>query len=123
MPSALRVLLCDDAVAYSAIVARWLAPLPDVELVGAVDTGTALLEAVPRLQPDVILLDVVLPDGDSDAERVAQLRALLPGVWIVLVSSMSPAKLATLAREIGANTSCSKATDPQLLIAAIRGEA
>lgn len=120
-PQPLRVLLCDDAVAYSAIVARWISAADGVELIGAVDTAALLFEVAPSMAPDVILLDIVLPDGDSDARRVARLREMVPGVRIVVVSGTPPDALARTAQAMGADSSCSKATGPDELVAAIRG--
>ena len=55
-----RVLLADDYPAMVKAVSRLLAL--DCEVVGSVDDGRALLEAAQRLQPDVIVLDIELPD-------------------------------------------------------------
>ena len=54
-----RVLVADDHPTVAKVVCRLLAP--DCEIVGTVADGSVLLEAVRRLEPDVIVLDVNLP--------------------------------------------------------------
>ena len=58
-----RVLLADDYPDMVKAVSRLLAL--DCEIVGSVADGSALLEAAQRLQPDVIVLDVNLPNVHS----------------------------------------------------------
>ena len=58
-----RVLLADDYPDVVKAVSRLLAL--DCEIVGSVADGGALLEAAQRLQPDVIVLDVNLPNVHS----------------------------------------------------------
>jgi CheY-like chemotaxis protein len=55
-----RVLLADDYPDMVKAVSRLLAV--DCEIVGSVTDGSALLQAAQRLQPDVIVLDVNLPN-------------------------------------------------------------
>ena len=54
-----RVLVADDHPEVAKAVCRLLAL--DYEIVGTVADGSALLEAVQRLEPDVVVLDVNLP--------------------------------------------------------------
>ena len=58
-----RVLLADDYPDMVKAVSRLLAL--DCEIVGSVTDGGALLQAAQRLQPDVIVLDVNLPNVHS----------------------------------------------------------
>ena len=58
-----RVLLADDYPDIVKALSRLLAL--DFEIVGSVTDGSALLETAQRLQPDVIVLDVHLPNVDT----------------------------------------------------------
>jgi DNA-binding NarL/FixJ family response regulator len=83
-----RVLLADDHKMLLEAFQRLLAPTCDV--VGAVSDGRALLEAAPRLKPDVIVLDISMPLLNGlDACR--QLQPRLPDArWVFLTVNEDP---------------------------------
>lgn len=67
-----RVLLAED---HEPTMQRWRALLePEFEVVGTVTNGAALIEAVERLEPDVIVTDVVMPDMNGIAAAETILR-------------------------------------------------
>jgi DNA-binding NarL/FixJ family response regulator len=80
------VLIVDDHPAFRAS-ARGLLEEDGYEVVGETDSGEAAVELVRELAPDVVLLDVALPDlsGLEVAERLADSRSK-----VVLVSSRDP---------------------------------
>jgi two-component system LytT family response regulator len=83
MTRALRVLLVDDEPPARRRMRRMLAAEPDVEIVGECGTGAAAVEQVRSLEPDLVFLDVQMPDGDG-FEVVEQLGAsVLPLVVFV----------------------------------------
>lgn len=59
----IRTLVVDDDFRVSGIHAAYVAKVPGFEVVGQVATVAAALDAVPGLRPDLLLLDVYLPDG------------------------------------------------------------
>jgi DNA-binding NarL/FixJ family response regulator len=59
-----RVLIVDDHASFRA-TARQLLEAEGYEVVGEAGDGASALEAVARLQPDIVLLDVQLPDMDG----------------------------------------------------------
>jgi DNA-binding NarL/FixJ family response regulator len=78
-----RILLADDHVVVLDGLQKLLEPHFDV--VGTVEDGRALLEAAPRLQPDVILVDITMPLLNGiDAAR--QLKKSMPQAKIVFLS-------------------------------------
>ena len=71
-------------------------------MVGAVFDGHALLEAVPRLHPDVVVLDIAMPLLNGlDAGR--QLKQKMPEVKLVFLTMNQDPDLATKAMEAGAS--------------------
>ena len=73
----------------------------DFTLAGEADCGTQALEDVPRAAPDLVLVDVQLPDM-SGVDLVAQLHARMPSLPIVMVSGHDDREVARRAYEAGA---------------------
>lgn len=101
------------------LLSAWLSDMPGVELVGSAQTATELDELLPQARPDVLLLDVMLPEGPTTRERVDRIRDAVPGVRIVLMSSLRPADLEVEADTVGADFAWSKAEGPDALEAAV----
>jgi len=92
----------------------------DMEVVSATSTGGAALEELGDLQPDALLLDVVLPDVADPGVLVRQLRARSPETAIVLISNMPASDLEQEAERVGADGWMPKAQKPDRMRAAVR---
>jgi DNA-binding NarL/FixJ family response regulator len=117
--SLIRVLICDDAAAFSLLVSEWIAEWPDMEVVGTASSGPELLEMLGTAVPDVIVLDHLLGAMDSE-ELTPLIRARQPGVGIVLISGMPSDALAAIATRTGVDTFSSKASTPGDIRDAVR---
>jgi DNA-binding NarL/FixJ family response regulator len=94
------VLIVDDHPSFRA-TARALLAADGFEVVGEADDGASALEAAKRLGPEIILLDVQLPDMDGFA--VAGLLSSNGGAYdIVLTSSRDAADFGPLVASSGA---------------------
>jgi DNA-binding NarL/FixJ family response regulator len=93
--------------------------LDDLELVGTVSTGEDALEAVKRLKPQIVLIDVRLPgiDGVSVVKRI---HAEAPGVQFVMFSAYGDKRLLSDAIAAGARGYVMKGSPPEDLLRAIR---
>jgi DNA-binding NarL/FixJ family response regulator len=120
-PVALRVLLCDDAIGFPDLVASWIAAAPDLELVATASDATEMLEVLPDAAPDVVLLDLMLPEGLSSPELVRRVRELAPGVRVILISSMPAAQLAGEGERTGVDALSPKWTTAEAMLALVRG--
>ena len=95
-----RVLLADDHTLVLEGLRRLLED--QCELVGMVEDGRALVEAAPRLAPDLILLDISMPLLNGlDAAR--QLRTLAPASRIIFLTMHADPTYASEAFEAGAS--------------------
>jgi DNA-binding NarL/FixJ family response regulator len=84
--SPIRVLLADDHAVVRAGLRNALLAAPGLEIVGEVSTGEELREALPRLLPDFLVVDVAMPSF----EPVAALRAIkgdYPAMKVLVVSA------------------------------------
>ncbi len=82
-----RILVVDDHAGFRATARRWL-EAEGWTVVGEASNGATALLAVARLHPDVVLLDIGLPDMDGFA--VAERLAGDDAPDVVLVSSRDP---------------------------------
>lgn len=80
-----RIVIVDDHMLVRQSVAKALRSRDDYEVVGEASTGKGALEVAVRLQPDVLLLDIGLPDLDGLAVA-AELNRKLPDLKIVFLS-------------------------------------
>jgi two-component system response regulator DevR len=96
-----------------------IADAEDLELVGHVHNGEEVLEAIERLRPEVVIMDVRLPgiDGISMVKRIAQ---SCPGVHTVMFSAYGDKRLLSDAIAAGARGYVMKGSPPEDLLRAIR---
>ena len=86
MAEPIRVLVVDDHAVVRAGL-RGLLELQDgIEVVGDAENGTAGVEAAGRLSPDVILMDLVMPELDG-VSAMRQLRKRLPEARVIVLTS------------------------------------
>lgn len=64
-PARIRVLVVDDSVIVRSLITRWVTEAPDLEIVSAVRNGREAVSAMERLNPDVVVLDIDMPELDG----------------------------------------------------------
>jgi DNA-binding NarL/FixJ family response regulator len=84
-PAPVRVVLADDHPMFRFGVAAVLATAPEVLLVGEAASGRELVELVDRVEPDVVLTDLAMPDLDG-ATATRELLARRPGLGVLVLT-------------------------------------
>ena len=112
-----RVLLADDYPDMVRAISRLLSL--DCEVVGTVVDGSALLEAAGRLQPDVIVLDLNLPNVHG-LEACRQITQAHPEMRVIVFSAMSDPDVTRRSFEVGASAFVSKLGGDGDLISTIK---
>src|SRR5438093_5572496 len=117
--AATKCLVVDDHTVVTQGLDLLLGDIDDLELVGTVHTGEEALEAVERLKPQLVLMDVRLPgiDGVSTVKRIQQVA---PSVQFVMFSAYGDRRLLSDALAAGARGYVMKGSPPEDLIRAIR---
>ena len=85
---ALRVMVVDDSAVARGFIRRWLELEPGIEIVASLRTGREALDYLDRADPDVVLLDVAMPDMDG----ITALPLLLsekPGLAVIMASTLT----------------------------------
>ncbi len=121
MTGVIRVAVCDDARAVKLFLRHVLEEDGDIEVVSSTSTGQDALSELAECRPDVLLLDLVLPDVPEPAELVSQLREISPETAIVLISNLPAFRLQVEAQRLGADGWTTKAHKPEELRDAVRG--
>lgn len=118
MDSKIRLLLVDDHAVVREGYRRLLASRPDLVIVGEATTGQAALDLHRRLTPDVLVLDLGLPDvgGVEVIRRLVQREA---GVRILVFTMHREPIFATQALRAGALGYVTKSSPPEVLVEAI----
>ena len=84
--STARLVLADDHAVVRAGIANALRELPNIEIVGEIGDGHALIATLARTQPDVLVTDVTMPDFEP-ISTIGQIRADYPAMKILVVSA------------------------------------
>jgi DNA-binding NarL/FixJ family response regulator len=116
----IRVLLCDDAEGFRALMRVTLADDPSIEVVGEAADGSEGVQATADLQPDVVLLDMSMPRMGG-LQAIPEMRR--HGASIIGLSSLSATRMRGPSIEIGAHSYLEKGTELDEIRQAIHGAA
>lgn len=111
MASPISVLLVDDNPIFLRILTRFLEEHSrrEVIVVGSADGGGKGLNMASRLKPQVILVDLAMPDIHG-LDLIPRLRASLPEAIIIALTLMDPSSYRAAVLAAGADAFVSKAT-------------
>jgi DNA-binding NarL/FixJ family response regulator len=117
----IRVAIADDQQLVRAGFAALVDSEPDFEVVGEASTGAEAVALVTRTKPDVVLMDIRMPDGDGlwATERIVS-RPELAATHIVIVTTFELDEYVAQAIKAGASGFLVKDTEPVELIRAVR---
>ena len=115
----LKLLLADDHRLMLDGIRQALEPAADMEVVGEARNGSQVLPMIGRTNPDVVLLDVRMPEMDG-LTCLELIRHRHPGVTVVMLSLFSEPDLIELALRKGASGYIVKSINPLDLPSAIR---
>jgi DNA-binding NarL/FixJ family response regulator len=113
-----RVLIADDDDLMRAGLAELLSGDPSIEIVGEAASGREAVERCRRLDPDVVLMDVRMPDLDGIA-ATHELASAAPSVRVLILTTFEQDDYIFGALRAGASGFLVKRTRPETLIAAV----
>lgn len=119
MSDPIRVLVADDHPVVRRGVVALLATEPGIAVVGEAAGGREAVEAVERLRPDVVLMDLVMPEGGG-VEAIRRIAAERPEAKVLVLTSFASDDQVLPALKAGARGYLLKDAGPEELIRAVR---
>jgi len=115
----MRVAIADDHRLMLDGIKRALETAPDIVVVGEAMSGDAMLEIIPDVDPDIVLLDLRMPDGDG-LETLTRIRERHPSLKVIILSMFDDAEHVEQALRRGADRYVVKSINPLDLSSTIR---
>lgn len=115
---ALKVSIVDDDEGIRSSLAGLIRRSPALELLGEYPNAEAAVSEIPRLTPDVLLMDINLP-GMNGVECVRQLKAALPQLQVLMLTVYEDSDSLFKSFKAGASGYLLKRTAPARLLEAI----
>jgi DNA-binding NarL/FixJ family response regulator len=117
-PTRARLLLCDDSELMRQSVREFLQGVGHFEVVGEAHGGRPAVTMARELKPDVVLMDVSMPDLDG-IEATRQILAHSPDIRVLAFSAESSPNQITKMVAAGAHGYLLKSADPEDLVVAL----
>lgn len=118
-PQRIRVMIVDDHVMVREGLKVLLSTADDLEVVGEAATGDEAMTLVAVHEPDVVLMDIVMPVMNG-AEATAHIKEQHPSVQVVALTNYADGDLVAQTLEAGAISYLLKDSRPETLVQAIR---
>lgn len=115
----IRVLLVDDHAVVRSGLATFLMAYDDLEFIGEASDGREAVEKCAVLQPDVVLMDLIMPEMDG-ATATKEIRSRWPEVQVVVMTTFKENDLVQGALRAGAIGYLLKNASADVIAAAIR---
>jgi len=119
MPSTITVGIVEDSPLYLRKLEKAINASPSLRCVCACETGATALEQIPRTIPQVVLMDLQLPDY-SGIECISRLKNKLPDTQFMVFTVHEDSEEIFKALEAGASGYLLKRTPPKDILTAIR---
>lgn len=117
----IRILIADDQTLIRAGFRALLDAEPDMEVVAECGTGDDAVRLAARERPDVVLMDIRMPQGDGlEATRTILADPALPGTRVIILTTFELDEYIAEAVRAGAAGFLVKDTEPEELLRAVR---
>jgi len=101
MPGAIRVMIVDDHLMVRDGLKVFLSTYDDLEVVAEADDGGQAVQLCPQVRPDVVLMDMLMPNMDGPTATTL-IRASYPDIQVIALTSFAEEDLVQQALQAGA---------------------
>ncbi|GAB4427510.1 MAG: response regulator transcription factor [Anaerolineales bacterium] len=115
----IRLMLVDDHEVVRSGLRMLLASEADIDIIGEAGTAEEAIASISDLEPDVVLMDIGLPDK-SGIEATQEIKAMLPKVAVVALTIHEDAEYFFKMLEAGASGYVPKRAAPEELVSAVQ---
>jgi len=115
----IRIMIVDDHPLMRRALTAIIKRAPDLGVVGSAVNGVQAQEFISELQPDVVLMDLLMPGGDG-FDAIVAIQAEYPNVNILVITSVEEQEHILQAIKAGAQGYLTKAADSAEILEAIR---
>jgi two-component system invasion response regulator UvrY len=115
----IKIFIVDDHEVVRQGLKHILSQTPDIEVVGEAENGARLLEKIPGMEIDVILMDIEMPEKNG-LETLLQLKILYPNLPVIILSIFQEEQYGLRLINYGAAGYLSKTSPPEQMIDAIK---
>jgi DNA-binding NarL/FixJ family response regulator len=119
----IRIILVDDHHVVRRGLRSYFESFPDLKIVAEAASSEELLQNLPGIEADVIVLDILLPGGMDGLEAARMLQSLHNTTRIVILTAYSDPARAAAALRSGVLGYVRKDSPPEVLLAAVRAVA
>lgn len=116
----IRVLLVDDHELVRTGIKHILGEAQDIQVVAEAASGEEALKIAPKMKPDVVLMDINLPQGMGGIEATRRMVRLLPGIRVIALTVLDGDPFPAWLNEAGAMGYLTKGCPAQEMLEAIR---
>ena len=99
-----RVLVVDDSAPVRKLVSEALSASPEIQVVGTASNGLIALARIPQLNPDVVTLDVNMPEMNG-LQALTEIRRLYPRLRVIMFSAVTETGAAATIQALSAGAS------------------
>lgn len=117
----MRVLLVDDSATVRERLKGLFSEVPKVEIIGEAGDGTEALELVRRLNPEVLILDIQMPDGGG-IELLRKVKIINRSLMVIVLTNLSERQYRQKCLDAGADYFFDKSSEFNEVAAVLRGK-
>ncbi len=96
----MKLLIVDDSEIIREAIGEWISEL-DIEIVGQAGDGKKAIELVKSLKPDIVTLDITMPEIDG-LTAMDEILKIYPETKVIIISALSAKEIALSALKKGA---------------------
>ena len=121
MSDRISVLIADDNIEFGSLIHEYMNQQGDIKVLGIANDGLQAVEMIKILTPDVVILDIIMPnlDGIGVLERVSKMQ-LKPKPIFIILSALNQDRMIKKAMSLGADYYIVKPFDLDVLVSRIR---